>query len=148
MAAPAARMPATVMSSTHVDDAAGGVQAGAASGVALSPPPPHPTSAERTKIFRIVGDLTRFLAPAWSRSYRRRSMDRRWLYRIAGAALLVALLVYLPHLVHSSDGYVRMTRMHDELEELDRRRESLARENAELRRDIKRLRGDLDAIDR
>jgi len=75
-------------------------------------------------------------------------MDRRWLYRIAGAALLVALLVYLPHLVHSSDGYLRMTRMHDELEELDRRRESLARENAELRRDIKRLRGDLDAIDR
>jgi cell division protein FtsB len=75
-------------------------------------------------------------------------MDRRWLYRFAGAALLVALLAYLPYLVHRSDGYLRMTRMHEELEELDRRREALARENAELRRDIRRLRGDLDAIDR
>jgi cell division protein FtsB len=41
-----------------------------------------------------------------------------------------------------------MSRMQAELEELDRRRDALARENAALRRDIRRLRGDLDAIDR
>lgn len=75
-------------------------------------------------------------------------MDRRWLYRIVGAVLLAGLLAYLPYRVHQSDGYSRMTRMHEELSELDQRAAALRRENQSLRRDIHRLRGDLEAIDR
>jgi cell division protein FtsB len=75
-------------------------------------------------------------------------MDRRWLHRIAGAALLAGLAAYLPHRVQESDGYVRMTRMQEELGELDRRALSLRRENQTLRGDIRRLRVDLEAIDR
>ncbi len=75
-------------------------------------------------------------------------MDRRWLYRLAGAALLAALLAYLPTLARQSDAYLRLSRMQDELDALAQRREALRRENGALRRDIRRLRGDLDAIDR
>jgi cell division protein FtsB len=79
-------------------------------------------------------------------------MDRRplvrWLFRLGGAALLAALLAYLPHRIHQSDGYVRMTRMQDELADMERRREALSRENRLLEREVRRLRRDLDAIDR
>lgn len=79
-------------------------------------------------------------------------MDRRrlvrWLFRLGGAALLAGLLAYLPHRIHQSDGYLRMTRMHEELADMERRREALSRDNRALERDVHLLRRDLDAIDR
>jgi cell division protein FtsB len=75
-------------------------------------------------------------------------MDRRWLFRIAGAALLAALLAYLPHRLYQSDGYVLMMRMEEQLAEMDRRREALVHENQNLKHDVRRLRSDPDAIDR
>ena len=75
-------------------------------------------------------------------------MDRRWLYRIAGAALIAALLAWVPDRIYESDGYVRYRRMSTELEGLDRRREDLRKENGALRRDVKRLRGDLESLRR
>lgn len=79
-------------------------------------------------------------------------MDRRplvrWLFRLGGAALLAGLLAYLPHRIHESEGYVRMTRMQQQLEELDRRREALLRENKALEREVRKLRRDPEAIDR
>lgn len=75
-------------------------------------------------------------------------MDRRWLYRIAGAAVLAALLAYVPHRIYESEGYVRYRRMRAELEELDRRKDALRKENQALRRDVRRLRDDPDSLRR
>jgi cell division protein FtsB len=71
---------------------------------------------------------------------------RQWLIRFTGAAVLVALLGYIPTFIYRSDGYVRYRKMLDELAELARRTEAQRAENAALRRDVRRLRTDPAAI--
>jgi cell division protein FtsB len=72
---------------------------------------------------------------------------RQWLIRLAGAAVLVVLLGAVPQLIARSDGYLRYQRMLDELTELERRNAELKLQNAALRRDVRRLRGDPAAIE-
>ena len=71
---------------------------------------------------------------------------RQWLIRFTGAAVLVALLCYIPSFIYRSDGYVRYRKMLDGLAELTLRNEALRAENAALRRDVRRLRTDPEAI--
>ncbi len=71
---------------------------------------------------------------------------RQWLIRFAGAAVLVALLGYIPSLVYRSDGYVRYRRMVDELADLERKIQARRVENGVLRREVRRLRADPEAI--
>ena len=75
-------------------------------------------------------------------------MGRRWLIRIAGAAILAALLAYVPHRIREGDGYTRYLRLRDELQELERRRDALTTENAALRREACSLRDDGDTLRR
>lgn len=75
-------------------------------------------------------------------------MTRRWLIRLSGAAVLAALLAYVPHRIYESDGYSRYRRMQAELQELDRRRDALRKENQALRRDVRRLRDDPESLRR
>ncbi len=71
---------------------------------------------------------------------------RQWLIRLTGAAVLVALLGYIPSFVYRSDGYVRYRKMVDELDELERRNAARRAENAVLKREVRRLRSDPAAI--
>jgi cell division protein FtsB len=71
---------------------------------------------------------------------------RPWLIRFTGAAMLVALLGYVPSFIYRSDGYVHYRKLEDELDALARRNDALRAENAALRRDVHRLRTDPEAI--
>ena len=72
--------------------------------------------------------------------------SRIWLIRIGGAALITALLAYLPYLVYRGDGFVKLRKMRDDLDEIHKRNEALRVQNQELRREIRRLRNDPAAI--
>ncbi len=71
---------------------------------------------------------------------------RQWLIRFTGAALLVAILGYVPSVIYRSDGYVRYRHMVDELGELERKNAATRVENAGLRREARRLRADPEAL--
>jgi cell division protein FtsB len=71
---------------------------------------------------------------------------RTWLRRLTLAALLVGALAYLPWRVWRSDGFVKWRKLGSEAQELERSNEALRLKNRALRREIRRLRDDLDAV--
>jgi cell division protein FtsB len=75
-----------------------------------------------------------------------RSRIRAWLVRLSCAALLAALLVVVPVLVYRGDGYARYRKLSDDLEEIDRKNEALRLENRALKREVKHLRSDPEAL--
>jgi cell division protein FtsB len=73
-------------------------------------------------------------------------MLSRWLFRLGCAAALVVALAYVPYRLARSDGYQGYERMRGELHELERGNLEIREKNKALRREIHRLRNDLDAI--
>jgi cell division protein FtsB len=69
-----------------------------------------------------------------------------WVKRLLYAGVLVGALVYVPVRVYRSDGFVRWRRMQREVSELDRDNGALKTQNQELRREVRRLRDDMDAV--
>jgi cell division protein FtsB len=72
--------------------------------------------------------------------------SRVWLIRFTGAALISALMAYVPYLIYRGDGYVRYRKMQDDLEEIDRKNAALRAQNHDLRREVRHLRTDPAAI--
>ncbi len=72
--------------------------------------------------------------------------SRVWLYRFTGAALISALMAYVPYLIYRGDGYVRYRKMQDDLADIERKNEALRLANHELRREVRHLRDDPAAI--
>src|SRR5262245_20799284 len=71
---------------------------------------------------------------------------RDWLIRFSGAALITALLAYVPYLVYRGDGFVKLRKMHEDLDDFQKKNDALRVQNQELRREIRHLRSDPAAI--
>jgi cell division protein FtsB len=71
---------------------------------------------------------------------------RRWLMRLSLSALGAGALAYVPYKVWRSEGYVQYRSMEDQLAELDRGADLLREQNRLMRREIHRLRTDLEAV--
>jgi len=71
---------------------------------------------------------------------------RHWLIRLFGAAIIAALLAYVPYVIYRGDGYVQLRKMQDELDELSRKNVELRGQNRALRREARRLRDDPAAL--
>lgn len=69
-----------------------------------------------------------------------------WLWRVLVAAVIAAALAYIPYRVYGSNGYVHYRKLEQTLVDLARGNEAIRGENASLRRDIRGLRHDLEAI--
>lgn len=74
-------------------------------------------------------------------------MSPRWTLRLAGAGLLAAALVAVPHFLSRTDGYSRYRDMKERLADLARGNDELRQRNRALRREIHRLKNDVDAIE-
>jgi len=75
-----------------------------------------------------------------------RARTRQWLIRLSGAAVLAGLMAYVPYLVYRGDGYVHYRKMQDDLDEIERKNAALRVQNRALRREVKHLRTDPEAL--
>lgn len=70
----------------------------------------------------------------------------RWMRRLGLAAILAVALAVVPWRVYKSEGFVKHRRLSDEAAHLREGNEQLRLRNRALRREIDRLRNDLDAV--
>jgi cell division protein FtsB len=77
---------------------------------------------------------------------RRPGATRRWGGRLLGAAALAGALAWVPYRVYQADGYARHRQMRDQLDDLSRQNQGLRDRNQSLRREIRRLRTDPEAV--
>jgi cell division protein FtsB len=76
----------------------------------------------------------------------RRDQLGPWGWRLVAAAMVAALLAWVPWLVYESDGYVRLRTMQGQRTDLERGNERRRLENEALRRELRRLRHDPEAL--
>lgn len=70
-----------------------------------------------------------------------------WTKRLLACGVIVGALAYIPYRLYGSEGWVAYRMLERQTEEMATKNDALRRENAELERDVVRLRDDPRAIE-